>query len=178
MSVSGLNAGLEAAETGVSINPVRLVNSARGIFSVLQRFSGATLVLAAFGLWAVPGASWAADLALVKLTFSLAMGFSGLALWQMGSTSERVEIELDTDTFEARIVVKVMGRSIRVLNCRFNELQRAEVRGDTLHLWDGQGRFLAEVDMCHPQVKKRLTVALQKTGLLDSQLGEGIVQAP
>ena len=86
----------------------------------------------------------------------------------MGASSERVEIELDTETYEARVIINVMGRAIRVLNCRFNDLQRAEIDGDSLRLWGQDGHFLAEVDMCHPQVRRRLITALRKTGLLEA----------
>ena len=148
------------------ISPVRLVDGARSAFRVAQRFSGAGLVLAALALWILPGASWAGDLALVKLTLSLAMGFSGLALWQMGSVSNRVEIELDTTTSEVKVMVNAMGRRMKVLHCRFNDLQRAELDGNSLRLWDSEGHFLAEVDMCSPEVKRRLMAAMENSGLL------------
>ena len=167
MTVVGTNSNSGPDATGVLVKSDRFAEGARSIFGVAQRFSGAVLVLAALGLWVIPGASWSADLALVKLTFSLALGFSGLALWQMGASSERVEIELDTETYEARVIINVMGRAIRVLNCRFNDLQRAEIDGDSLRLWGQDGHFLAEVDMCHPQVRRRLITALRKTGLLE-----------
>lgn len=150
----------------MQVSPVRVLDSARSLLRLAQRFAGAVLVLAALGLWIVPGASWASELALVKLAVSLAMGFSGLALWQMGQPVRSVEIELDTENLEARVIMNVMGRTTTVLNCRFNDLQRVDVDGDSLRLWDKNGRFLAEVDMCRPEVRSRLLRALEETGLL------------
>ena len=150
----------------VRVNPVRAMDNARSLLRVVQRFSGAALVLAALGLWIVPGASWAAELALVKLAVSLGMGFTGLALWQIGTNTRQVEIELDTESLEARVIMNSMGRSITILNCRFNDLSRVDVHGNTLKLWDCEGNYLAEVDMCRPEVRDRLLRALEDAGLM------------
>lgn len=152
----------------IRINPLRLMDNARSLMRLVQRLIGAALVLAALALWALPGASWASDLLLFKLAFSLAMGFSGLALWQMGTASRQVEIELDTETYEVRVIMNVMGRSIDIMQCRFNDLQRVEIEKNILRLWDGGGNFLAEVDMVRPEVKDRLMRALKNTNLLEA----------
>lgn len=166
ISLNETNGIATANGTQVLINPMRLVDGARSFFKLLQRLLGAALVLAALGLWIIPGASWAADLALVKLSFSLAMGFSGLALWQLGTVVNRIEIELDTKTYEARVVVNAMGRTVTMMQCRFNELQRVDLDKDTLRLWDKNGHFLAEIDLCQPIVKERLLSALRDAGLV------------
>ena len=148
----------------VKLNPVRLVDGARSVLRTVQRFAGATLVLAALGLWVTPGASWAADLALFKLTLSLAMGFSGLALWQLGTNATRFEIELDTENHEVRLMRMVHGRMRPMVRCRFNELGRVEQNGDILRMWDGDGTFLAEVELCEAVARARLLEAIRSAG--------------
>lgn len=148
----------------VRLNPVRLVDGARSILRTIQRFAGATLVLAALGLWVTPGANWAMDVALFKLSLSLAMGFSGLALWQMGTGCAHFEIELDTDAGEVRLTQMIHGRMRPVVRCRFNELARIEQDGDVLRLWDGSGTYIAEVEMCEPSARAKLLEAFRYAG--------------
>lgn len=148
----------------IKINPLRLVDGARSVMRTVQRFFGASLVLAAFGLWIAPGANWAMDLALIKLTVSLAMGFSGLALWQLGSNAGRFEIELDTKTNEVRMMRMIHGRMRPVVRCRFAEMGRVEQDGDILRLWDSENNFLAEVELCEAQMRARLLEAFRQAG--------------
>lgn len=151
----------------VSMSPSNLFEGARSIYCLLQRGLGAIFVLAALALWVLPGASWTGDDAIVKLAVSLTLGFSGLALWQMGSKSHRLEIELDTETYEVRLSIVIMGKAISVLNCNFNDLSRVDQSGDHLTLWSAHGEILAQVEMCQSEVRKRLPIALQEAGLLN-----------
>jgi hypothetical protein len=148
----------------VKLNPVRLVDGARSILRTIQRFAGAVLVLAAFGLWVTPGANWAVDVALFKLTLSLAMGFSGLALWQMGTGSAHFEIEMDTDVGEVRLMRMIHGRMRPVVRCQFNKLGRVDQEGDILRLWDAEGTFIAEVEMCEASARAKLLEAFRCSG--------------
>jgi hypothetical protein len=92
------------------------------------------------------------------------MGFSGLALWQVGTNSTRFEIELDTDSHEVRLTRMIQGRMRPVLRCRFGDLGRVEVNGDMLRIWDGDERFLAEVEMCDSAARERLISAIRSAG--------------
>lgn len=148
----------------VRLNPVRLVDGARSVLRTVQRFAGAALVLAALGLWVTPGANWAMDVALFKLALSLAMGFSGLALWQMGTGSAHFEIELDTEASEVRLTRMIHGRMRPVVRCRFNELGRIEQDGDVLRLWDADETFIAEVEMCEAGARAKLLEAFRCAG--------------
>lgn len=148
----------------VKLNPVRLVDGARSVLRTIQRFCGAVLVLAALGLWVTPGANWAMDVALFKLALSLAMGFSGLALWQLGTACQHFEIELDTDQGEVRLMQMIHGRMRAVVRCRFNELGRIEQDGDVLRLWDGNGNYIAEVELCEARTRAKLLEAFRHAG--------------
>lgn len=163
-AVTETEAWSEGEGGSIKINPVRLVDGARSVLRTIQRFLGASLVLAALGLWVAPGANWAADLALFKLTLSLAMGFSGLALWQMGMNAARFEIELDTKSNEVRMMRMIHGRMRPVVRCRFTELGRVEQEGDVVRLWDSENNFLAEVELCEAQARARLLAAFRQAG--------------
>jgi hypothetical protein len=151
-------------ESQINFSTVRIVDGARSFIRALQRVFGAGLVLSAFLLWLAPGSTWAADLALFKLTTSLALGFSGLALWQVGVSASRFDIELDTEAREVRLVRCQNARMTVVLRCRFADLSRVEQEGDTLRLWDSSGTYLAEVEMCDAAMRKKLMDAMKSVG--------------
>lgn len=49
-----------------------------------QRMIGVALILAAAGLWVLPGASWEADVALMKLALTLLFGLVGFTIMPLG----------------------------------------------------------------------------------------------
>lgn len=151
----------------VSVRPSNLFEGARSVWALAQRGAGAVFVLAALGLWVLPGA-WSDTDALLKLAVSLTLGFSGLAMWQLGGKSHKLEIELDTETYEFSLSVMLMGKSIPLLTCNLTDLDHVEHRGSSLRFWNTQGQMIAEVEMWQDELRDRLPDVLHEAGLLQA----------
>ncbi|WP_238364423.1 hypothetical protein [Mesobacterium pallidum] len=54
------------------------------VFRAVSSLFGAALLLAALGLWLVPGSSWSAELLLIKLSMTALFGLGGLSFVQAG----------------------------------------------------------------------------------------------
>lgn len=57
---------------------------ANHLFRAVSTLFGAALVLAALGLWLVPGSSWSAELMLIKLSMTALFALGGLSFLQAG----------------------------------------------------------------------------------------------
>lgn len=146
--------------------PARMVDGRRWLVRGAQRMSGVALILAALGLWLQPGASFDADLALIKLALSLLLGFAGLAILQAGRARAMVQVELDTLRREVRLV-RVMGRAKELVSrTKMVDLGGAEVDGNLVRLYDPSGALLADVAMTDPFTRSSLINALRDSGKL------------
>ncbi|WP_299292508.1 hypothetical protein [uncultured Tateyamaria sp.] len=137
---------------------------------VLQKLLGASLVMAAMGLWLQPGAQLETDVLLMKFVLSLVMGFAGLAVfqasWPAAGAEGDTEIEIDTVRQEVR-TVRGRGRARTVLaRTRMCDLGAAEPTSDGLRLWDAEGTLMAEVQLTDATARASLTTALRCAGKL------------
>lgn len=144
----------------------RMVSGQRWLTRSGQKIAGTALMLAAAGMWVLPGASWDADVALIKLGLTVGVGLAGLTAWMAGRSVPLVEIEIDTVRREVRLVRgKAKSRTL-VSRTRIGDLGQAEVCGTMVRLWDGNGSLLAEVAMSDPAVRRSLTTVLRDEGKL------------
>jgi hypothetical protein len=146
--------------------PVRTLDGARSLVRVIRRVGGAGLILAAVGLWVMPGSNWAAEVLLIKLVLSLVSGFVGLALVQNGATKDRPEVEIDVVRRRVQLVSRAPGRDIVLYACSFAELGRAEKHMNSVTLWDANGNILAEVVPADRTVLRSLVSGLRDAGKL------------
>ncbi len=144
-----------------------MLDNARIILRTLSRGLGAAMVIGAFGLWLVPGSSWAPDLMIIKLGISLSVGFLGLAFWQSGNALQAPYIEVDTIRREVRLMRGRKRNKVLLARCRFFELAEAEVEDDVVRLWDHKGEFLAEVEMADKRLQQSLISGLRDAGKLE-----------
>lgn len=146
--------------------PVRSMDAGRALGRMVQRVTGAALILAAAGLWLMPGSSWAADLLLIKLILSLVAGFAGLALIQNWTTLDAPEVEIDVVRRQVRLLRRTGAQHSILHECSFAELGRVEKTQNTLTLWDAHGDLLAEVAPVDPGMLKALVAGLRDAGKL------------
>jgi hypothetical protein len=144
----------------------RIVGGQRWVVRSAQRLIGASLVLAAMGLWIQPGALLDADVMLMKLGVSLCMGFAGLAILQAGRTVPGIEVEIDTVRREVRLVRRKGSTSALVSRTAMTDLGPAEQRGNLLRLWAANGALLAEVAMGDGPARASMIGALRDSGKL------------
>jgi len=144
--------------------PPHMVNADRWLTRGAQRLGGAALVLAAIGLWVMPGASWDADLALFKLGLSVILGFAGLAILQAGRAQPLVQVEVDTVRREVRLVRGAGQDRTVVSRTLISDLGPAEIHGTMARLWAADGALVAEVAMSDPDLRRSLTAALRDAG--------------
>lgn len=141
-----------------------MIGADRWLTRGAQRLFGATLILAAAGLWMSQELD--PDLALFKLGVSVFIGFAGLSMFQAGRAQPTVEIEIDTVRREVRLV-RGKGRA-RTLVSRsaIADLGPAEVNGTMARLWTSDGQLVAEVAMSDPDLRRSLIGALRDAGKL------------
>lgn len=142
----------------------RMVGAQRMIARGSRRMVGATLILAALGLWIAPGGSWDADIALIKLGLSLFSGFAGLAVLSGEPVVAPVQVEIDTVRREVRLV-RGKGRARELVSrTAVRDLGQAEMDGAMVRLWDSKGTLLAEVALSDPAVRRGLMSVLRDEG--------------
>lgn len=158
-------------ETATPINPamasrVQTLDGGRLMVRGGQRVLGAALILAAVGLWIMPGAEFSNDVMLMKLVLSLTAASIGIMLTQQAKTPPAPEVEIDTVRQEIRLVRRT-GRQLEcVEKCKFVDLNCAEVHGSYVTLWVKDNVMLAEVAMTNPQVRRSLMAGLANAGKL------------
>lgn len=146
--------------------PVRSMDAGRALGRVMQRLTGAALLLAAAGLWLAPGSSWAAEILLVKLVLSLVAGLAGLALIQNWTAPDAPEVEIDLVRRHVRLLRRAGAQHEILHECSFAGLGRVEKSKNTLTLWDARGELLAEVAPVDRDVLKALVAGLRDAGKL------------
>ena len=110
-------------------------------------FAGSVLLLAAFGLWAMPGAIWDSSLMLFKLMITIALMASGFAL--MAPVRRRTpEVQLDPRSERLEVVMRnEFGRVVRSTSYDYKELSEIDVRGGVFIARDHQGRTVVELPL-------------------------------
>lgn len=151
---------------GIQSAPAHALDGSRLVVRATQAFIGAVLMLAAVGLWAMPGADWSGDLLLIKLVLSLMMVLGGIAMLHTPKASTSPEVEIDTIRREVRVIRRNSGGDHVLSAHKFAELDRAELQGAHMVLWAEGGVMLAEVAMSDPNVRRSLTSAMMQAGKL------------
>ena len=110
-------------------------------------FAGAVLLLAAVGLWAMPGAIWDSGLMLFKLMITIALMASGFAL--MAPVRRRSpEVQLDPRAERLEVVMRnEFGRVVRSTSYAYDELSEIDVRDGVFIARDHQGRSVVELPL-------------------------------
>jgi len=158
-----------SATTPIAPVPVRMPDGGRMVIRGVQCMFGTALVIAAAGLWLVPGSSVESDVVLFKLALSIAAAMSGLGLLQAGATggASAPAIEIDTIRREVRVVRRNRNASATVLqSCSFSQLGGAEIDGTIVRLWDTAGTMLAEVEPGDRKAFSSLVGGLRDEGKL------------
>jgi hypothetical protein len=147
-------------------SPVRTVDGARMMMRGGQNILGVSLMLAAVGLWVMPGSDLSSDVLLMKLALSLTAVGVGLSLAQQGKPQSMPEVQIDTIRREVRLV-RAKGAIKEVIKtCKFADLDRAEIEGAHVVLWAPGNVMLAEVPMTDPQSRNSLMLGLMDAGKL------------
>lgn len=146
--------------------PAHALDGSRLVVRGTQAFIGAVLLLAAVGLWAMPGSDWSGDLLLIKLVLSLMMVLGGIAMLHTPSTSTAPEVEIDTIRREVRVVRRGKDSDDVLSAHKFADLEHAEMQGAHMVLWAKGGVMLAEVAMSDPKIRASLTAAMMQAGKL------------
>ena len=106
-----------------ALQPARVVDGGRMVLRGAQRLVGASLALAAVGLWLAPGSSWESDVMLFKLILSIIALLAGFGLMQSSATPAAPEVEIDTIRREVRLLRPAPDGSATVLKrCTFGNL--------------------------------------------------------
>ena len=146
---------------------VRTVDGARWLARGAQQFTGVVLLMAVVGLWLQPGAAFDQELMLVKLALSAFAGMAGAALIRGGRVQRGVEIEIDLNDEELRLVrpqASGHGAPDVVHRCSFAALGSVDMTPHMARMWDAQGGLLAEVPLADPQTRAALLRALRAHG--------------
>lgn len=147
--------------------PMSMADGGRMILRGAQRLIGASLTLAALGLWFAPGSSWESDVMLFKLILSITAVLAGIGFMTASIRPRAPEVEIDTVRREVRVVRRIAGASPVILqSCKFEKLSRAERTGPIVRLWDKGGQFLAEVSLTDRQTFTNLVSGLRDAGKL------------
>jgi hypothetical protein len=150
----------------VPADAAQMVDGRRWMIRAAQNLGGTALILAALGLWLQPGASWEADLALIKLGLSLVMGLAGVAVMQLGRARPMVQVEIDTTRREVRLV-RAQGRARELVSrTRMSDLGHVEMLGGVVRLFDARGALIADVALTDPVTRSSVMSALRDVGKL------------
>lgn len=150
-----------ATETAHDAVLLRATGGQRFIKRTLQRLLGASLSVAAVGLWLLPIGDGSTTEVLCKLMVSIVLGFTGAAFWQAGSPRPRPELEIDIARREMRLVRYQGETKTLVTRRRFRDLSRFKFDGCDVQLWDNDGDLLAELTLPDMASADALHLALE-----------------
>jgi len=152
------------AGAGLQLEALR---GARAIGRLAMTVLGVSLLIAAVMLWVAPGASFDADLAVMKAVLTAVMAAAGWAAISAGRTrAVQQEVEVDLVRREVRLVVRHSGGDEVQRTCAFADLGAAEAAHGVIGLWDADGVHLADVALRDKVTARLLTSALRDAGKL------------
>jgi hypothetical protein len=157
----------KATVSSVAAMPLRIADTGHMIIRGAQRVAGAALVIAALGLWLVPGSSMESDVVLLKLILTLTAALAGLGLMQASVVQSEMQVEVDTIRREVRMVRRQRNATGTVVQTApFSELGGAEIDGAMIRIWDQSGLLLAEVAPLERKAFSSLVAGLRDEGKL------------
>jgi len=141
------------------------VDGSRMILRTVHRIAGVALVVTASGLWIAPGADWSHDVMLMKMGLSVMALMIGFWCMLAGVRPPQPDLEIDTDRGEVRLVrTGAMGATLTLHRCRFADLARVELIGNTLKFWDERSGFIADIQVTERAILNRLLSSLRDAG--------------
>ncbi|MFT6673932.1 MAG: hypothetical protein ACJAVM_000103 [Sulfitobacter sp.] len=133
----------------------------------VQRLAGVSLMMAAAGLWVLPGSNLETEVMLFKLGLSVTGALAGAGLMQASSNARKPVVEIDTIRREVRLMHPDRNTSGKVLKrCKFDHLARAAREGNIVRLWDENNVLLVEMTLNSRQALSSLVGALRDVGKL------------
>lgn len=116
------------------------------VMCAVAHFVGVILVLAAIGLWFVPGAFGDAQTAMMRFAVSLLFGASGLVLLSKRKVSTRSEIEIDPIRSELRHYHRgADGVSRLVGRHAMSDVNVTWMTSRNARIWGADGALLMDV---------------------------------
>jgi len=110
-------------------------------------FAGSVLLMAALGLWAVPGSTWNQSAQLMKLFLTVSASLAGLALIAPMRRSYP-EVTLDPRSERLHVIERNdFGRVSKTVTYRYDELSEVDVRDGVFIARDHHGRAVVELPL-------------------------------
>ncbi|MFK7869161.1 MAG: hypothetical protein AB8B58_07975 [Roseobacter sp.] len=155
-----------SAQNRFNARSVRAADTARQVVRGGQMAVGVVLVFIGLGIWFAPGATWAAELLLIKLAVSFVALVIGGMFLQMARRLDAPKVEIDTLQHEIRLVHGIGSDRLVVERCRFADLSRVVNSEARVQLWGHEGALLAEVSASDRPAHRDLVTALKVAGKL------------
>lgn len=134
-------------QTCAEVSAGRQALQARPPLRLFHVFAGSVLLIAAVGLWAVPGSSWDQAAQLIKLFMTATAIVAGLALIAPMRRSFP-EVTLDPRTERLEVVVRNdFGRISQKQVFSYDDLSEVDVRDGVFIARDHQGRVVVELPL-------------------------------
>lgn len=117
---------------------------------VVSGFLGVTLLVAAGGLWLVPGASFDPALMLIKIGLSVFFGLGGTMFLLAARRAPHPEVELDARRGRMRVIERnERGRVTSSLTVSYDDLSEVDFRDGMLIARDHHGQPVVEMPVEH-----------------------------
>ncbi len=127
--------------------------SVRAIFRVM----GIGFIMAAPGMWLVPGSDYTPELLLLKFGSSLFFFLCGLALLMRNHQSALPEVYFDPIRRELRVLQKNnKGRPETVLRRSYDSLGGVMLSTNSIELWDQDGTTLMQLPLQDDEARRAL----------------------
>jgi hypothetical protein len=142
--------------------PVRIgFEGNKVLLRALFRFTGTIFILAAPGLWLLPGSNGDPGLMLYKLGASIFFAFCGMALILRNKSYAQPEVYFDPIRREMRILQRnARGRPQTVLRRSYDTLGAAKIYKRQLEIWDVDGSVLLSLPLFDPEARNALRMQL------------------
>lgn len=139
------------APSQVSIRPGGSVSN------LLLRLLGGCMVIAATGIWLVPGAGSDPQMALIRVGISVVLLFLGLCLALTRERSSCPEIQFDAKRREMRVEeVRHDGRPVVILRRSYASIGAARFTSKSVQLLEWNGKLLIELPLEGRATRKML----------------------